>query len=935
MKRALFLVFVLLVFIQESFSQSWRRVGDWGNDYFAIQWVNENVGYIAGENIFLKSIDGGLSWVEIKSPSQGNLLGLSFYDEQFGLVIDDEGQLHRTENGGSNWTGYRHSNTTYWKKIRFVTDKILIATGSSGAIIRSDDKGISWEDVPVTTTADINGFTFVSDTLGYAVTADAEILKTANSGKDWELFQSGFQAALNDIHFTDDTTGYAVGSLGTIIKTVDGGRNWQYINSGIDSDLHQVLFNPAFPQIGVVSGDNGTILRTDNGGLTFIAANSRTQQSIKGLAFRPETNNVLGVGSSGNLITSNNSGASWAIRLSGRANDYTAIQFTTDLRGYLTGDEGLILLTGNGGNTFVDRSRPISLPFNNLYFVTGNAGFVSGNNGNILSTANSGANWTTLNPGTNRNVNGLYFFDFNRGFAVGEKGLITKTENRGVNWETVPSGYSQVNFQEILFFDEQTGLIIGDQGYLLRSENGGTNWDRVPLNLTSKLHALTMLDENTAMLVGDAGAVFKTDDKGNSWSVLQTGFSTHFNDVEFLDESVGFITGDGGTIMRTFDAGETWEKLPTGTFQDFTGLSFGDLNVGYAAGENGIFYQYTCQVPLDIATIFGEDDICLSQQIYTIQDLEEEGTSYEWRVDGGTILEGQGSIRIVVRWDIPGRNAVMVRGQNNCGNGNTTALEVVVSEQPQQTAAIQGEGVVCVNTLEEYYVDSIPGTQYFWETTGGVVRSGQGTARITLEWTNLNEQSISVSTTNPCGQGPTTEKLIRVITIPEQPGPITGPIRVGFQEADYEVAAVQDINYQWSLDGGGEIIDGQGTASVRIRWSDEGDHQLEVTPMNACNQGPSQVLPVNVNLITSLPEKETDVVIRLFPSPSFGDAHLQLEGLPALIRLEVFNASGQKIREIQTQEDQFVYPITNLPKGLHVVVFRTRTATYKRKIIVF
>ncbi|WP_162343365.1 YCF48-related protein [Cyclobacterium salsum] len=935
MKRALFLVFVLLVGIQEIFGQSWRRVGDWGNDYSAIHWVNENVGYIAGENIFLKSIDGGLSWVEIKSPSGGILLDLAFYDEQFGLVIDDEGRLHRTTNGGTNWTGYRHSENTSWKKISFVNNEVLIVTGSSGAMIRSDDRGVSWEEVLTPSTADINGFMFVNETLGFAVTSDAEILKSTNSGQDWERFPSGFQAALNGIHFTDDTTGYAVGSLGTIIKTVDGGRNWQYINSGIDSDLHEVVFNPAFPQIGVISGDNGTILRTDNGGLTFSASNSRTLQGIKDLAFRPETNSVMGVGSSGNLIASNNSGGNWAIRLSGRANDYTSIEFTTDLRGYLAGDQGLILLTGNGGNSFLDRSRPISLPFNSLYFVSGNVGYVSGNNGNILSTTNSGGTWTTLNPGTNRNVNGLYFFDINRGFAVGDRGLITKTENRGVNWELVPSGYNEVNFRDILFFDEDTGLIIGDQGYLLRSENGGTNWARVNLNQTTKLRALAMMDENTAMLVGGAGTVFKTEDKGDSWMRLETGFSVDFSDVEFLDESVGFITGEGGTILRTFDTGETWEKLSTGTFQDFTGLSFGDLNVGYAAGENGIFYQYTCQVPLDIATIFGEEDICLSQQIYTIQDLEEEGTSYEWRVDGGTILEGQGSTRIVVLWDEPGRNAVMVRGQNNCGNGNTTALEVVVSEEPQQTAAIQGEGVVCVNTLEEYYVDSIPGTQYFWETTGGVVRSGQGTARITLEWTNLNNQSISVSTTNPCGQGPTTEKLIQVITIPEQPAPINGPGRVGFQEADYDVAAVQDINYQWSLDGGGEIIEGQGTASVRIRWNDEGDHQLEVTPMNACNQGPSQVLPVNVNLITSLPETGADADIRLFPSPSFGNVHLQVQGLPALVRLEVFNASGQKIREMQTQEGQFVYPITDLPKGLHVVVIRTRTATYKRKIIVF
>lgn len=935
MDRALFLVFVLLLLVQEGFGQSWRRVGDWGNDYTAIHWVDENLGYIAGENIFLKSIDGGLSWVELKSPTSETLLDISFYDEQKGLAIGDNGWIYRTENAGLDWSSYFHGSGKIHTAIHYITDQLVIAVGLGGSIIRSLNGGLTWEDVPLSSEADIHALTFVNDTLGFAVTAEAEILRTITSGANWERIPSGFPAALNDIFFTNDTVGYAVGNLGTIIKTEDGGNHWRFINSGVDTDLKKVTFNPAFPQIGVVSGDRGTILRTDNGGLTFLATNSRTQQDLTELAFRPGTNNVQGVGDSGTLISSNNSGISWAVRLSGRSTDYTALQFTSGLRGYLVGEQGLILLTGNGGNSFVDRSRPISLPFNAVYFVSAGGGFVAGDNGNIISTTNSGVNWTTLNPGTNRNVNGLYFFDFNQGFAVGESGLIAKTESRGLTWEIIPSGQGEVTFNEIVFFDENAGLVAGEDGTLLRSENGGATWSRVALGNAANLHALSLLDESSAIVVGEGGIMFKTLDRGISWQRLQTGFNVSFSDVAFLDESVGFVTGEEGTILRTFDAGDSWEKLPTNTFQDFTGLSFGDLNVGYAAGENGIFYQYTCQVPQDIATIFGEDDICLSQQIYTIQNPEEEGVSFEWRVDGGTILEGQGTTRIVVRWDTPGRNAVMVRGQNNCGNGHTRALEVVVSDQPRQTTEIQGEGVVCVNTLEAYSVDSIPGTQYFWSATGGVVRAGQGTAHITLEWTNLDEQSVSVSTTNPCGQGPSTEKLIRVITIPDQPAVIEGPNRVGFQEVDYEIPAVQDINYQWTVDSGGEIISGQGGPLVRIRWESEGNHVLEVTPMNACNQGPSQVLSVNVNLITSLPERTDDTRVRVYPSPSFGDLYLQLEGLPSLRSLEVINAMGQKIRDIPTREGQSLYPITGLPKGMHLLVFRTRTATFRRKIVVF
>ncbi|EPR69671.1 YCF48-related protein [Cyclobacterium qasimii] len=509
------------------------------------------------------------------------------------------------------------------------------------------------------------------------------------------------------------------------------------------------------------------------------------------------------------------------------------------------------------------------------------------------------------------------------------------TENQGINWLTVTSGVANYNLKDVLFFNENDGVIVGERGLVLITSTGGLDWKKVSIGSTVDLKAISILDEVTAIAVSTSSAVFKTSDKGVNWEPLTTGFNIPLSDIAFLDESVGFITGENGLIIRTFDAGENWEKLETATYQNFTGISFGDLNVGYAVGENGIFYQYTCQVPAEIPTIFGEDNICISQQIYSIQDLGIEDENYEWRVDGGSVIQGQGTARVVIRWDTPGRNAVLVRGTNNCGNGETTALEVVVSEEPKETTTIQGEGVVCVNTLEEYSVDSIPGTEYFWEATGGVVREGQGTSIITLEWTNLAEQSISVSTRNPCGQGPTSEKAIRVITIPDQPSAIQGSVKVGFQETDYAITGVQDINYQWSITGGGEIISGQGSSTVRVNWTTPGDHVVEVTPVNACNQGSSRMLSVNVNLITSIEEEVADANIEVFPSPSFdGDVHVSVEGIAGLEYIGVYNAMGLKIKEVPTKVGQFVYFINGLPKGLHVLVLRSRTKEYKRKILV-
>lgn len=930
MMRIVFLGVLMLLALQ-TFSQSWRRVGSWGNDYTDIKWINNEVGYVCGENIFLKSIDGGLSWTEFPAPSAEKVIAMDFYDENRGLVLAARGQVYATGNGGRSWQTRTLPSQALLKNVLYVSSTEVWVIGENGTLMQSSDGGQTWSMRPTSSSHDFNAIYFVDATTGYIATSGSAVLKTTNGGATWEEIPTEFDVSLNGIHFVSEAEGYAVGSLGTIIKTTDGASSWQFINSGIDTDFTGLTFNRNNPLIGVIIGKNGTMLRTINGGLSFIQVVSRTVQDINAIDFRQETNNVFAVANSGFLVSSANSGASWAIRLSGRSSNFTAVQFTSDLRGFIVGEQGLVLLTGNGGNSFTDRSRNLSLGFKALHFVTAGAGYVSGENGNLISTTNSGANWTTLNLGTNRSINGIHFFNIDRGFVVGERGFIARTENRGINWTIVNSGEAVLDFNAISFFEEAEGIVIGNGGFLARSTNG-TNWTRVSASTNANLRAITMLDEQSAMVVGDQGIILKTSDRGITWNRISSGYSADFTDVVFLDESVGFITGKSGLMIRTFDGGATWERLDTGTFQDLTGLSFGDLNVGYAVGQNSLLFQYTCQVPVQPTAIFGENNICLSQQIYTIQQGEEPGTTYEWRVDGGTIVEGQGSNRIVVNWDVAGRNAVMVRGQNSCGNGPTSALEVVVSTQPNSAPPIQGDGVVCLGRRDEFFVDSIPGTEYVWQVTGGIIRGGQGTSNVEVEWTTLGNHTLRVSTTNPCGQGPTSQKPLRVITVPNRPGSITGSTQVGFQEVDYEVPSVQDINYQWTLAGGGSILSGQGTSRIRIKWEEDGDYRLTVTPFNACEDGPVQSIDVNVNFITSLEENRYPGDFDIYPNPSQGNVRIRLGGLADVREIRIYNNLGQEIMNLPVDGISRELEVKDLPKGLHQVVLRGRTKEYTKTL---
>jgi photosystem II stability/assembly factor-like uncharacterized protein len=930
MVRALFLG-VLLMLAFQTFSQSWRRVGSWGNDYSDIKWINNEVGYICGENIFLRSVDGGLSWTELPAPTPDRAAAMDFYDENRGIVLGSAGEIFLTSNGGRTWQRRTLPSQEALKNVVFLTSLQIWVIGASGTLIKSTNGGQNWEMVPTGSNQDFNSISFADAQTAYIATAGATVLRTLDGGNTWTSLPTDFGVALNGVYFVSKDEGYAVGNLGTIIKTSDGASSWQFINSGIDTDFTAITFNRTNPLIGVIVGKAGTMLRTINAGISFIQVASRTVQDINAIDFRQESNNVFAVANSGFLVSSTNSGNSWVIRLSGRSSNFTAVQFTSDVRGFVAGERGMVLLTGNGGNTFTDRSRNLSLGFKALHFVTAAAGYVSGENGNLISTTNSGANWTTLNLGTNRSINGIHFFNIDRGFVVGARGFMASTVNRGINWTVLNAGEGTLDLHAVAFFEEAIGIAIGDRGHLLRTENG-TNWSSISTSTTANLRAITLPDEQSAILVGDQGVILKTENRGLNWRRINTAYTSDLTDVAFLDESVGFITGRNGLMIRTFDGGETWGRLETGTFQDLTGLSFGDLNVGYAVGHNGLMFQYTCQVPAQPTAIFGENSICLSRQIYTIQQGDEPGTTYEWRVDGGTIVEGQGSNRIVVNWEVAGRNAVMVRGQNSCGNGATSALEVVVSRQPNVAPPIEGEGVVCRGGITEFYVDSIPGTDYVWQVTGGIIRGGQGTSNIEVEWTTLGNHTLRVSTTNPCGQGPTSQKPIRVMTVPNRPGAISGSTQVGFQDVDYEIPSVQDINYQWELSGGGILLSGQGTNRIRVRWNQDGDHSLTVTPFNACEDGPNQRIDVNVNFITSMEDTYLSPEVEIFPNPSQGDVTVRLAGIADVREIRIYNSLGQEVMSLTVDSLSTELALKDLPKGLLQVVIRGRSREYTKSL---
>jgi hypothetical protein len=169
------------------------------------------------------------------------------------------------------------------------------------------------------------------------------------------------------------------------------------------------------------------------------------------------------------------------------------------------------------------------------------------------------------------------------------------------------------------------------------------------------------------------------------------------------------------------------------------------------------------------------------------------------------------------------------------------------------SANIEGETLLCdaaaAFSFSKYKITLEPGVSlYNWTLPQGMtIRSGQGSNRIFVEIDySFSNGYITVSGQTACGT--TTAKTIYVDVVPPAPKFETYELSVQADATyEYAVEQINGVNYVWTAPYGAVILAGQGTANVKIKFSQSfagGD--VEVYAENACAVGASESLTIAV-----------------------------------------------------------------------------------------
>lgn len=138
--------------------------------------IDENIGWVLGGGLVLKTSDGGLTWARQTPTDAGALMWDAFSFD--GSVVWLAGStVHKTVNGGTNWSRLIGSTGIVYRGIEFGDENIGWIVGGGGTIKKTTDGGSNWATQSSHTGQTLRDIQCVGTTLCYAVGDDGAIVR--------------------------------------------------------------------------------------------------------------------------------------------------------------------------------------------------------------------------------------------------------------------------------------------------------------------------------------------------------------------------------------------------------------------------------------------------------------------------------------------------------------------------------------------------------------------------------------------------------------------------------------------------------------------------------------------------------------------------------------------------------------------------------------
>jgi photosystem II stability/assembly factor-like uncharacterized protein len=521
----------------------------------AIDPVNSNVVYFAGNLGVFKSTNAGLNWINTNSGTNANCILIDPNNTQVLYITTggtNAGQVKKSTNGASSWASLSGGLPSNMGRIQLAmansNSQILyasIAASSGGSLLglyRTTDGGATW-------TLQASSPNYLGSQGWYdnavivhpanpdlVVVGGIDLYVSTNGGSG--LVQKSSWSTTNSQNMTHADI-HRLAYIGTelfcmsdggVYKSANNGNNWIDLNHDISTLQYQSadydITNILLLQGGTQDNNKQT---STNGGIDW---NQRTTGDGGYTIVDPvNTNYVYGQYVNGSIQRSANSGVSFSN----------------------------ITPSGSTGGLFYNPYEMAPGDHNTIVF--GRADIWKTTN---AQTATTGSGWTQIATtgvvGGNVSAIGISWTNINKIYIGTSNGRILVTSNNGSSWSAL-TGFPYVSdFTVDNSNDNICYATLGGTGgqHVLKTTDGGATWNNITSNLPNiAANSIVLRTASPRMIfAGTDIGVFQSTDEGANWVSFNSGLpAVEIYDMKYKQAAGIILAATHGRGCWTFDVG--------------------------------------------------------------------------------------------------------------------------------------------------------------------------------------------------------------------------------------------------------------------------------------------------------------------------------------------------------------------------------------------
>lgn len=199
----------------------------------------------------------------------GNINSGTAYGSTALWIVDRQGYLHLTQDGGDTWASVSGDKVGGFDHLSFIDGQRGWCNTKRREVLRTTDGGMTWSTLAIVGSEGDAGplgeIRFMDENFGWMVNP-LIFYRTEDGGQTWNQIRlkRAYPKDVFSCFFIDKNIGWLTGSSGAFYKTADGGITWNESNiSAGDEDLADLRFNDS--QVGwTFALTRGAIYRTDD-----------------------------------------------------------------------------------------------------------------------------------------------------------------------------------------------------------------------------------------------------------------------------------------------------------------------------------------------------------------------------------------------------------------------------------------------------------------------------------------------------------------------------------------------------------------------------------------------------------------------------------------------------------------------------------------------